>query len=772
MKRSFLNGVGAAVVAVAMLLGSAVGASAAAVPDRGPAVGGTTVTVPTPPYPAGTAFTSVSASFAEISHSVAVGADGKLYAWGANNYGQLGNGTTTASTTPVLVHTPAGVTFTRVSVGDSHTLAVGSDGNTYAWGLNSSGQLGDGTTTNRLTPVVVQAPTGVTFSSVNIGAGASHSVAIGSDGNTYAWGSNLDGQLGDGTTTNRLTPVVVQAPTGVTFSSISIGSFHNLATGSDGNTYAWGWNAYGQLGDGTTTNRSAPVLVKVPAGVSFTDLNAGGLHSLVLGSDGKTYAWGYNAFGQLGDGTTTSRSAPVPVKVPAGVSFTDLNAGGLHSLALGSDGKTYAWGYNAFGQLGDGTTTSRSTPVVVKAPSGVTFTSFNAGRMQSLFVGSDHQVYAVGGNDNGQLGIGTTTNQSIPVAVTFAVVTGVTFGGVAGTDLALQADGTWSVVTPAQSAGRVDVAVSWTFAGVAQTPVVYPAGFLFTQAELLTYGANGGEGTTSPTAGVTDGTVAVASSGFSRAGWSFTGWNTAADGSGTGYAVGDDFVLAVGTNVLFAQWSANAATLSYDANGGVGDQMDPTAGVTGQPVTLTANAYTKAGYTFAGWNTAADGSGTGLAEGGTFTLPAGSTTLYAQWVSIPAPPPAAITVNPTTIIQGGTGVVTGTGFTAGETVNLWLHSDPVLLATVTADSSGNLNARVTIPSNTALGTHTLAAADQTHTAQASLQVISAPVGPANGDDQGASLASTGSRVMWPLGILGMILVIVGVCVVSKRKRLD
>ena len=545
--------------------------------------------------------------------------------------------------------------------------------------------------------------------------------------------------------------------------------------------------------------------------------------------------------------------------------------------------------------------------------------------MQSLFVGSDHQVYAVGGNDNGQLGIGTTTNQSIPVAVTFAVVTGVTFGGVAGTDLALQADGTWSVVTPAQSAGRVDVAVSWTFAGVAQTPVVYPAGFLFTQAELLTYGANGGEGTTSPTAGVTDGTVAVASSGFSRAGWSFTGWNTAADGSGTGYAVGDDFVLAVGTNVLFAQWSANAATLSYDANGGVGDQMDPTAGVTGQPVTLTANAYTKAGYTFAGWNTAADGSGTGLAEGGTFTLPAGSTTLYAQWaagtavlsyganggegttsptagvtdgtvavassgfsragwsftgwntaadgsgtgyavgddfvlavgtnvlfaqwsanaatlsydanggvgdqmdptagvtgqpvtltanaytkagytfagwntaadgsgtglaeggtftlpagsttlyaqwVSIPAPPPAAITVNPTTIIQGGTGVVTGTGFTAGETVNLWLHSDPVLLATVTADSSGNLNARVTIPSNTALGTHTLAAADQTHTAQASLQVISAPVGPANGDDQGASLASTGSRVMWPLGILGMILVIVGVCVVSKRKRLD
>lgn len=293
-------------------------------------------------------------------HSLALRADGTVWAWGQNGFGQLGDGTTTGRSTPTQV---TGLTNVTAIAGDYyHSLALRSDGTAWAWGYNDEGQLGDGTTTNRLLPVQVSGLTDV----MAIAGGYHHSLALRSDGTVWAWGENFYGQLGDGTTTNRLLPVQVSGLTGVT--AISEGAWHSLALLSDGTVRSWGYNNYGQLGDGTTTKRLVPV--QVSGLTSVTAIVGGGGHSLALGSDGTAWAWGHNDLGQLGDGTGINRLTPVQV---AGLTdATAIAAGEAHSLALRSDGIVEAWGYNSQGQLGDGTTTKRLVPVQVSGLTGVT----------------------------------------------------------------------------------------------------------------------------------------------------------------------------------------------------------------------------------------------------------------------------------------------------------------------------------------------------------------------------------------------------------------
>ncbi|MDT7511317.1 RCC1 domain-containing protein, partial [Bifidobacterium sp. H6bp9] len=287
----------------------------------------------------------------------------------------------TQRTTPVKVGKPTGLTYVQISAGDDHSLALGSDGNAYAWGSNTYGKLGDGTTTQRTTPVKVGKPTGLTY--VQVSAGWQHSLALSSAGNAYAWGLNSDGQLGDGTKTDRTTPVKVRKPTNApadfTYVQVNGGGDHSLAMGSDGYAYAWGYNNYGQLGNKSYSNSTVPVRVRNPAktndtskGLQAAQIIAGFNHSLALGSDGYTYAWGWNNYGQLGNTTTRDSSVPVRVRNPAnptdtskGLKAVQLSAGEYYSLALGSDGNAYTWGANGNGQLGNDTTKDSNIPVPV-----------------------------------------------------------------------------------------------------------------------------------------------------------------------------------------------------------------------------------------------------------------------------------------------------------------------------------------------------------------------------------------------------------------------
>ena len=338
-----------------------------------------------------------------------------VWAWGYNGMGQLGDGTTTDRHTPVQT---SGLTdCMAVTAGSMHSLALKSDGTVWTWGWNYYGELGDGTTTTRHTPVQVLGLDGAGFLTgvVAVSAMQSHSLALKSDGAVWAWGYNNRGQLGDGTTTDRHTPVQVLGPGGMGFLTavvdVSAGYYHSLALKADGTVWTWGGNSSGSLGDGTTTDRYAPV--QVNGLTNCVTVAAGGSHSLALKSDGTVWAWGYNGWSELGDGTTTDRHTPVQTS-----GLTDcvaVGGGGVHSLAMKSDGTVWAWGGNGRGELGDGTTMQREIPVQVSSLSGCT--AIAAGGAHSLALKSDGTAWGWGLNSSGQLGDGTTVNKYTPVQV-------------------------------------------------------------------------------------------------------------------------------------------------------------------------------------------------------------------------------------------------------------------------------------------------------------------------------------------------------------------
>ena len=336
-------------------------------------------------------------------HSLALTDGGDVWAWGYNFNGQLGDGTVTPRTTAVRVSQLSGVT--GIAAGTSHSLARKKDGSLWAWGNNAHGELGDGSTIQRLTPVRVPgmsawcrwtAGSSTAWrrrATARCGRGAT--TATGSwgtarrrrrrhpcrwvssrgwcwsrpagrtrwrlrdDGTVWAWGYNEHGELGDGTTTTRLSPVPVAGLSNVV--AVAGGQFHSLALKRDGTVWAWGSNGNGQLGDGTLTQRLTPVRV-----VGLTDvvaIAAGQRHSYALKSDGTVWAWGYNASGQLGDATTTPRSTPMRVgTLPA---IGAIGTGDSHGLAIGDDLSAWTWGNNFWGQIGDGTTVNRPTPVKI-----------------------------------------------------------------------------------------------------------------------------------------------------------------------------------------------------------------------------------------------------------------------------------------------------------------------------------------------------------------------------------------------------------------------
>jgi alpha-tubulin suppressor-like RCC1 family protein len=347
-------------------------------------------------------------------------------AWGFGTDGELGNNTTNdPQTTPAVVSLPAGVTATATAGGANTGYAIGSDGTLYAWGVGGYGNLGNGTDPwSQTLPVPVALPAGVTAAA--IAAGANTAYAIGSNGTLYAWGYGPDGELGNGTTTMRqTTPVVVALPAGVKARTIAAAGYTGYAIGSNGNLYAWGFGADGELGNNTTTSiQTTPVTVSLPAGVTASAIAAGSFAGYAIGSNGKLYAWGFGQYGGLGNNTTTAaQKTPVTVSLPIGVKPTTIAGGQATGYALGNNGTLYAWGFGADGELGNNSTTFiQKTPVTVALPAGLKAKAVTGALLNGYAIASDNTLYAWGYDDDGELGNNTTTlNQTTPVAVVLPV---------------------------------------------------------------------------------------------------------------------------------------------------------------------------------------------------------------------------------------------------------------------------------------------------------------------------------------------------------------
>ncbi|MCP4134920.1 MAG: hypothetical protein GY754_28355 [bacterium] len=342
---------------------------------------------------------------AETKHMLLLKSDGTVLAWGYNYYGQLGNGTTTNSSTPIPV---SGLTdVIAVQTGSYHSLALKSDGTVWAWGYNY-GQLGTGSSSLEKTPVQITSLSNI----IHIEAGNNHSFAIQSDGTVWAWGDNNYGELGDGTTSTQHFPVRVTAITDIKM--IYASSSFSIAIKSDGTVWAWGYNYYGQLGDGTRTNNSTPT--QLTALSDITSVSVGQYHCIALKSDGTVWAWGYNSQGQLGTGITSSIEGVVQASTLSDI--TAIAAGYRdHSLAIKSDGTVWAWGSNSQGQLGNNGSTTLPTPTVIPTLSGVT--KISAGEYLSAAIKSDGTAWVWGYNYYGQLGDGTTTLKRAPILVAY-----------------------------------------------------------------------------------------------------------------------------------------------------------------------------------------------------------------------------------------------------------------------------------------------------------------------------------------------------------------
>ncbi|MBK1644914.1 hypothetical protein CKO25_09675 [Thiocapsa imhoffii] len=321
-------------------------------------------------------------------HSLATKADGTLYAWGWNGFGQLGDGTTRPSATPIAIENA----IAGVSGGWQFSLSLANNANLSSWGINNRGQLGDGTTELRATPgPVISGATGLS-------AGRTHALAVQSGGALLAWGQNTYGQLGDGSRLDRISPVTVLTDV----SGAAAGGFHSLAIRNDGSLWSWGFNLNGQLGNGTETLSELPI--PIMSNVIGTD--AGYAHSMAVTADGTLWGWGSNGSGQVGAGAEAKQLTPIVIMTDV----ASVATGSKHTLAIKTDGSLWAWGLNDRGQLGDGTTTNRSTPVQVMTD----VVAVAGGESHTLARKRDGSLWSWGGNEVGQLGDGTQTDRALP----------------------------------------------------------------------------------------------------------------------------------------------------------------------------------------------------------------------------------------------------------------------------------------------------------------------------------------------------------------------
>jgi alpha-tubulin suppressor-like RCC1 family protein len=354
------------------------------------------------------AFVQMAASTGQ-GHSCGITGDGRLYCWGSNTSGQIGDGTTIQRLVPV----PIGGTlrFSQVNAGYDFTCAVTTDGRAYCWGANSfdqqGGQLGDGTLMRRLRPVAVMG--GHLFRQVT--GGLAHTCGVATDDRLWCWGGNATGQIGDGTITRRPQPVPIGGA--LRFRTVDAGWNHTCGITIDDRAWCWGLNKDGAVGDSTkVTTRLVPVLVA--GGRRYRTVDAGGFHTCAVTLADRAFCWGYNLFGQIGDSSSITRHWPRAVK--GGLSIRDLSTGAYHTCAVTTVNIPYCWGENQSGQLGTGNFIERHTPILVGG--GRRFDQVSGGSAHTCAKTPAGRGYCWGNNSSGEVGDGTTMQRLQPSGVT------------------------------------------------------------------------------------------------------------------------------------------------------------------------------------------------------------------------------------------------------------------------------------------------------------------------------------------------------------------
>ena len=437
---------------------------------------------------------------AGYGHTVALDEEGRVYIWGFNYYGQLGDGTTTNSPLPICISDKEnelkGKKIISISAGIFHTVALDEEGKVYTWGHNGNGQLGDGTTEESNVPICISNKENELKGKkiISISAGGVHTVAIDEEGKVYTWGDNAVGQLGDGKANDIVAPIHIHSAEPICLTDkenelkrmktvkvvtektevitevislaesgkiyiwevgdetaiyalpicisdedtelkgkrivdISAGKNYIVALDEEGKVYTWGNNEVGELGDGTTEESDVPICISDKEnelkGKKIISISAGGRYTVALDEEGKVYTWGYNYDGQLGDGTTTNSVLPICISDKEnelkGKKIVDVSAGYGHTVALDEEGKVYTWGNNEYGQLGYVTEDNSTEPICISDKEnelkGKKVVKISAGGVHTVALDEEGKVYAWGNNEYGQLGDETFYRSTKPICI-------------------------------------------------------------------------------------------------------------------------------------------------------------------------------------------------------------------------------------------------------------------------------------------------------------------------------------------------------------------
>ena len=339
--------------------------------------------------------------------------EGNLWSWGANEVGQLGDNTAVDRSSPVQT-IAQGISWKQVAAGAQVSAVIKTDGTLWLYGRNDLGQLGDNTTVNKSSPVQTVSA-GTNWKQVACGY---QTAAIKTDGTLWLWGSGDSGQIGNNSTLNRSSPVQTISG-GTNWQQVSCGLYTTAAIKTDGTLWLWGLNSLGQLGDNSGTNKSSPVTTTGAGGSNWKQIVSATQGTAAIKTDGTLWRWGNNQYGQFGDNTTVSKSSPVQT-VSAGTDWKQVSliSSGQATAAIKTDGTLWAWGRNSYGQLGDNTNVNKSSPVQTVA-GGTTWKQVSGAANFNAVSGikTDGTLWTWGRSFTGQLGDNTNTSRSSPAQI-------------------------------------------------------------------------------------------------------------------------------------------------------------------------------------------------------------------------------------------------------------------------------------------------------------------------------------------------------------------